>query len=107
MRCSKNEYYFIKSLSENLLKSYVNFLESKNDENNENSKTLQIGDIEPTENLLHLGDLKGNHFSICLKDILGKNPEKYLSFVKENGFINFFGEQRFGTNEISTDQIGL
>jgi len=44
------------------------------------------------------GSLKGNHFKIRLKEISGDNEsiEKRLDQIKQLGFPNYFGSQRFG-----------
>jgi len=52
--------------------------------------------------------LKGNWFSIALRFIEASNEEISINVqnVKENGFINYFGLQRFGTYTIKTHEIG-
>jgi len=58
---------------------------------------------------LRLGDLYGNRFDIVLRNVHG-DDEQIASSITELqtlGFINYFGMQRFGTAEISTDRIGL
>jgi tRNA pseudouridine13 synthase len=43
--------------------------------------------------------LKANRFEIVIRDIEEKEKnriEKNLDFLKKNGFVNYFGEQRFG-----------
>eukprot|EP00088_Acartia_fossae_P027604 TRINITY_DN2834_c0_g1_i1.p1 TRINITY_DN2834_c0_g1~~TRINITY_DN2834_c0_g1_i1.p1 ORF type:complete len:648 (+),score=136.95 TRINITY_DN2834_c0_g1_i1:37-1980(+) len=58
---------------------------------------------------LRLGDLSGNHFEIAIKDVdtEGTRIDQIMNYFKENGFINYFGMQRFGTSEVPTHQIGL
>ncbi|KAF8818022.1 hypothetical protein IE077_000325 [Cardiosporidium cionae] len=58
---------------------------------------------------LQLGHLQGNHFCVALRGV----PCESLSLVdtafnelKERGFVNYFGSQRFGTFEIKTFEIG-
>jgi len=57
---------------------------------------------------LGLGNLMGNRFSILLRfteesdEIINENIEK----LKESGFINYYGLQRFGSMDIKTHQIG-
>lgn len=48
-----------------------------------------------------LGDLKGNRFSIVLKGFKDKGLVKNL----ERGFLNYFGQQRFG-NKLRNHEIG-
>lgn len=47
---------------------------------------------------LHTGVLQGNHFKLVLREFQGDRCEfeARLQRVKENGFPNYFGEQRFG-----------
>ncbi len=47
---------------------------------------------------LRPGDLLGNHFRICLRDISGDRDaiETNLKAVQEHGVPNYFGAQRFG-----------
>lgn len=63
---------------------------------------------------LGLGDLKGNDFLIALRDVrsLGDKPleeavEESFQSLQHNGFINYFGMQRFGTFSISTHVLGI
>lgn len=60
-------------------------------------------------NGLTLGDLKGNHFTIVLRDVKGAirtDLETSLESLKSNGFLNYFGMQRFGTSTVMTHTIG-
>ncbi|XP_068212996.1 pseudouridylate synthase 7 homolog isoform X2 [Palaemon carinicauda] len=55
-----------------------------------------------------LGQLRGNRFQIVLREVKGED-DVILSSVeslKTNGFINYFGSQRFGTTAVSTHTIG-
>lgn len=82
-----------------------------------------IGDYSYEKRDLGLGDLKGNEFVITLRDTHfqgedGLNWEQRLElannvvskaitdFSKE-GFINYYGLQRFGSFAASTDTVGL
>lgn len=54
---------------------------------------------------LHIGSLAGNYFEVLVRDInpiidgeLKDNLEKRLQVIKDKGFANYFGEQRFGKN---------
>jgi tRNA pseudouridine13 synthase len=60
-------------------------------------------------NGLTLGDLKGNHFTIVLRDVKGATEsdlEASLQSLKTNGYLNYFGMQRFGTSTVLTHTIG-
>jgi len=58
-----------------------------------------------------LGQLKGNRFSVALRFIarsikdeqIGRNVKN----VEKNGFINYFGMQRFGTYSVRTHEMGI
>lgn len=71
---------------------------------------------------LGLGDLQGNEFHIAIRDVrLFNNLEttveptepleelvlKSFESLREKGFINYFGLQRFGTFSISTHVLGI
>ena len=67
-----------------------------------------MGDFEFSKNGLKLGDLCGNKFSIVLRDCeetAQENLDKIRTSLLENGFINYFGLQRFGNNG-DTHEIG-
>ncbi|KAI9317286.1 pseudouridine synthase [Dichotomocladium elegans] len=70
---------------------------------------IYIGDFDYVSNGLTLGDLKGNRFTLILRDVSGANIEQMeesLESLKANGFINYFGMQRFGTSSIMTHEVG-
>lgn len=61
---------------------------------------ISFSNLEYVSEPIKLGDLKGNKFTIALRlrepaaeSLLNEN----VSNVRENGFINYFGLQRFGT----------
>lgn len=71
---------------------------------------VHVGNFTFKPETLKLGSLKGNRFRIALRHIVAKEKdiEPSLAYLKENGFINYYGLQRFGNNaEIPTHQIGL
>ena len=70
---------------------------------------ISVGNFKYTNSPLKLGNLKGNFFEIALRNVKENNDliEKALNTIKENGFINYFGLQRFGNSiEIPTYEIG-
>ena len=74
-------------------------------------KNALIGNFTMVDESLNLGALKGNSFSIAIREISISNNEKTLleSLLRElsqNGFVNYFGLQRFGTGVVSTNSIG-
>ncbi|KAI9469723.1 MAG: pseudouridine synthase [Benjaminiella poitrasii] len=74
-----------------------------------NKSGLYLGDFKFVQNGLTLGDLGGNHFTIVLRDVQGATEvelEDSLQSLKDNGFLNYFGMQRFGTSSVLTHTIG-
>lgn len=83
-------------------------------------KDILLSDFKYTNRMLKLGELFGNMFVITIRDT--GLPEKdsqnsllsieevvgsSLTSLREQGFINYFGMQRFGTFSVSTHEIGL
>ncbi|KAK2962198.1 putative Pseudouridylate synthase 7 like protein [Blattamonas nauphoetae] len=72
------------------------------------SPFLKVGNFSYSKDLIKLGDLSGNHFTLVIRDIplsathIGTN----LQLIQQNGFVNYFGSQRFGTGQIRTHEIG-
>ncbi|KAG0633121.1 pseudouridine synthase [Tuber brumale] len=64
---------------------------------------------------LGLGDLCGNEFVITLRECVSSDASKSLEEVvgtamqrvKETGFINYFGLQRFGSHGVGTWEVGV
>lgn len=62
-------------------------------------KDMELSNFEEKKERINLGDLKANEFEITIRDIEKsevKKIEQNLERAKKNGFVNFFGEQRFG-----------
>ncbi|KAL0276260.1 UNVERIFIED_CONTAM: hypothetical protein PYX00_003866 [Menopon gallinae] len=76
---------------------------------NKGLRNIRLGNFSYSKKTLKLGDLKGNHFKVALRNVT-VDDEKVngaLQSLKENGFINYFGLQRFGCSpEVPTFQIG-
>ncbi|KAF2757172.1 tRNA pseudouridine synthase D [Pseudovirgaria hyperparasitica] len=86
-------------------------------------RQAKIGDFEYQPNGLDLGDLTGNEFVITLRDCSFSGaadlPHDEKAKVAEdiiktavanlnrNGFLNYYGLQRFGTFAATTDEIGV
>lgn len=73
------------------------------------TKNLKVSNIVKTDRMLKLGDLKGNRFTLLLRDVKGATDEGIetaMQLLKQNGFINYFGLQRFGTSSLGSHQIG-
>ncbi|KAI1457596.1 pseudouridine synthase [Annulohypoxylon moriforme] len=84
---------------------------------------VKIGDFTFEKNPIHLGQHSGNEFVIVLKnchfngtenmtfeqklDVANTTVTSALEQVNRNGFINYYGTQRFGTHRIGTQEIGM
>jgi tRNA pseudouridine13 synthase len=75
-----------------------------------NPMGIWLGDFSYSKVPVKLGDLKGNEFIITLREVpLSVNLseiEKAMESLRENGFINYYGMQRFGTSLVSTHTVG-
>lgn len=90
------------------------------------SKTLRnatLGDYEYRKHGLELGDLGGNEFVITLRECefpgvdlkdtqaaiasASQIVEKALRDLRERGYFNYYGLQRFGTFATRTDTVGV
>ncbi|XP_040344323.1 pseudouridylate synthase PUS7L isoform X2 [Herpailurus yagouaroundi] len=70
-----------------------------------------------TDDSLRLGQLKGNHFDIVIRNLKNQINDsanlkdrilEAIENVKNKGFVNYYGPQRFGMGrKVHTDQIGL
>ncbi|KAG9237285.1 putative Multisubstrate pseudouridine synthase 7 [Amylocarpus encephaloides] len=83
----------------------------------------RMGNFKHEKYELKLGELQGNHFTITLRDchfefeegldinekaILAQNiVHMSTQALLANGFLNYFGLQRFGTFGVGTDAIGM
>lgn len=70
---------------------------------------VKVGNFKFCPNPIKLGDLSGNHFRIALRSIKGDEGEieKSLESLKNFGFINYYGLQRFGNcTEVTTFDVG-
>ncbi|KAK9512607.1 hypothetical protein O3M35_000996 [Rhynocoris fuscipes] len=70
---------------------------------------FKLGDYCYKYDSLRLGDLKGNKFTIAIRNIEAPDTEinDSLKALKENGFINYYGLQRFGCSSVaSTYMVG-
>ncbi|NWW90179.1 PUS7L protein, partial [Rhynochetos jubatus] len=81
-------------------------------------KGMRIHNIHSACQHLRLGQLKGNHFDIVVRDLkhhghdssadLKERISEAMGNVETRGFVNYYGPQRFGQGQnVQTDQIGL
>lgn len=89
---------------------------------NKSLRQSMVGDFEYREQGLELGELQGNEFVITLRDCKLRQPngsevrydlitiqkslEESLRSLHTNGYLNYYGLQRFGTFTMRTDAIG-
>ncbi|KAJ2908979.1 multisubstrate pseudouridine synthase 7 [Coemansia aciculifera] len=77
------------------------------------SKTLRgtrLGNFSYGPRELKLGDLAGNRFEIVLRHVNGADELSLgpvLQGIRDTGFINYYGMQRFGTQGISSHSVGI
>lgn len=90
---------------------------------NKNLRNSAVGDFEYKTHGMDLGDLEGNEFVITLRDtqfLDGAGQAKSVSVseakelvgqamynLRERGYLNYYGMQRFGTFSIGTHEIGV
>lgn len=76
---------------------------------NKTLRGVKLGSFKYEDFHLRLGDLKGNEFYITIREVDSGSEDiinSALISLKANGFINYYGMQRFGTFSISTHTIG-
>ncbi|KAI1800058.1 pseudouridine synthase [Daldinia bambusicola] len=91
--------------------------------NNDKIYGVKLGDFTFEQHPIHLGHHSGNEFVIVLKncyfsgtqdltfeqklDVANTTVKTALEQVTQNGFINYYGTQRFGTHQIGTQEVGM
>lgn len=68
-----------------------------------------VSDLRYVDNRLCLGSIQGNHFRVCLRNVSPDAEDavkEACESLKHNGYINYFGLQRFGTRTIRTHEVG-
>ncbi|KAI8962497.1 pseudouridine synthase [Daldinia sp. FL1419] len=91
--------------------------------NNDKIWGVKLGDFKFEQHPIHLGHHSGNEFVIVLKncyfsgtqdfsfekrlDVANVTVKSALEQVTRNGFINYYGTQRFGTHRIGTQEVGM
>ncbi|KAJ2238123.1 multisubstrate pseudouridine synthase 7 [Coemansia sp. RSA 1722] len=71
---------------------------------------VQLGNFSYGAEELRLGQLAGNRFCIVLRYVQGADEnglEPVLEALRNTGFINYYGMQRFGTQSISSHTVGI
>ncbi|XP_069764399.1 pseudouridylate synthase 7 homolog isoform X2 [Narcine bancroftii] len=69
---------------------------------------FRLGNFSYKKYPLKLGELQGNNFTVVLRNITGSNVqvEHAMTSLRDIGFINYYGMQRFGTTAVPTYQVG-
>ncbi|XP_063611845.1 pseudouridylate synthase 7 homolog, partial [Penaeus indicus] len=69
---------------------------------------IYIGNFTFHHKPMKLGSLQGNHFRIVLREVKASDEaiEEAVSSLRSQGFINYYGTQRFGTSTVPTHRIG-
>lgn len=72
---------------------------------------MKVSHLRSAEGPLRFGDLSGNRFTVILRNVTAFSEQSFneaLNLLSQNGFINYYGLQRFGRGggEVSTDSIG-
>lgn len=80
---------------------------------NKTLRGIRLGSFRYSDTGLSLGDLEGNEFTIAIRDVQSQSDRPIDEIVaagvrtlREQGFINYYGMQRFGTFSISTHDVG-
>ena len=91
---------------------------------NRGLRSAALGNFTYSPNQLQLGELSGNDFIITLRDChfpglsasdsscvsineISRMVETAVASMKTQGFLNYYGMQRFGSFETRTDSVGL
>ncbi|KAL0227329.1 hypothetical protein P9112_014653 [Eukaryota sp. TZLM1-RC] len=73
-------------------------------------KTLRVSDFRYVSEELRLGKHSGNRFTLTLRELQGDSLEETVTNavdqVKNRGFLNYFGLQRFGATVLQTHRLG-
>ncbi|EGW32736.1 uncharacterized protein SPAPADRAFT_135987 [Spathaspora passalidarum NRRL Y-27907] len=81
---------------------------------NKGLTNIVLGGFAYEDTGLKLGDLKGNEFLITIRDVASDSGEEVAKVIdrcfqslRDHGYINYFGMQRFGTFSISSHTLGV
>ncbi|KAK3818582.1 MAG: pseudouridine synthase [Benniella sp.] len=76
---------------------------------NKSLRNMRLGNFSYVPRGLKLGDLNGNRFMITLRNVLVDSEEtlnRSIVSLRDKGFVNYFGMQRFGTGSVGTHEVG-
>ncbi len=68
-----------------------------------NSDEVEVIEVKRHNRKLRRGSLKGNHFKLVVRDLQGDSSslEQRLQTISSTGVPNYFGEQRFGRDNLA------
>lgn len=71
-------------------------------------KAVRIAHLEYIPSPLRIGSASGNHFKICLRKVSleDENINEIFTKLETNGFLNYYGLQRFGNRQVKTHHVG-
>ncbi|GJJ69952.1 tRNA pseudouridine13 synthase [Entomortierella parvispora] len=76
---------------------------------NNGLRNMCVGNFSYVKKGLKLGDLNGNRFMITLRNVIVDSEEtlnRSMVSLRDKGFMNYFGMQRFGTGSVGTHDVG-
>jgi tRNA pseudouridine13 synthase len=76
---------------------------------NSKARDIRIGNFSYVQDQVRLGDLQGNKFVIVLRNVKGADQDQIqtaVNAVRSQGFINYYGLQRFGSSDSPTHWVG-
>jgi tRNA pseudouridine13 synthase len=76
---------------------------------NSKARDICIGNFSYVQDQVRLGDLQGNKFVIVLRNVNGADQDQIqtaVNAVRSQGFINYYGLQRFGSSDSPTHWVG-
>ena len=70
---------------------------------------IRLGNFQVCDAAVKLGDLSGNRFTLVLRNITATDETVSVAMdsLQHNGFVNYFGTQRFGTTSVPTHHVGI
>lgn len=89
--------------------SVQNTLSKRLQQLNQKLRNIVLGNFSYADSGLTLGDLTGNEFTIIIRDVAenaGGDIDIACTSLRDKGFINYFGLQRFGTGAVPTHDVG-
>jgi tRNA pseudouridine13 synthase len=69
------------------------------------NRRLLVGNFSYNVEPVRLGDARGNRFQIVIRDAEG-DPAPGFEAISRDGFVNYFGLQRFGVSAVPTSAVG-